>query len=527
MMVIALLLGCTETIGEGAAFTLSIDVQLAPNQTGLLSELSELELIVEYSTGSESYPLSTTEPGKSAEIVGIDPLDAETVALVGYADGEVAAFGRSTALSVSKNNLDASLVLLRTDDFAWLEVPEERAFAAAASTGDGRFWISGGSSASNVLSNETGNFTLATWWSLSLTDGLELALSEVDGLLLPDLSAESGNEGNITTPGRLGHTMTHLGDGELLIVGGGIAPDSSEASSLESYLWTPDSGEPDSAGSLKRGRAHHQSVLLPSGNVVLIGGYNYTGASGLVAFNDNFELIDSSTRTSQGLTDLLTAGSLGSGATQLQDTGAMVCGGISFSSDTQTPVDVSSGCDIIGLEGSIESSAELPVGVVYSQLTQLLDGSVLLTGGMDTPRGTSMAFNSTDTFTSSDKVFLFTGGSWSEVASMSNPRARHVARRLTDGRVLVAGGATAFQGITSFQDATALPCAELYDPLEDTWTEVGVGSCDEGSATGALPQPAWDPAVASDDDYGILLIGGVSDNRPVAAGALFVGTPDL
>jgi hypothetical protein len=52
--------------------------------------------------------------------------------------------------------------------------------------------------------------------------------------------------------------------------------------------------------------------------------------------------------------------------------------------------------------------------------------------------------------------------SWSATGSMITPRTIHTATRLSDGRVLAAGGATVGSGATG--------AAELYDPATGTWS---------------------------------------------------------
>ena len=53
-------------------------------------------------------------------------------------------------------------------------------------------------------------------------------------------------------------------------------------------------------------------------------------------------------------------------------------------------------------------------------------------------------------------------GSWTNVASLSNPRGAQTATLLPSGKVLVAGGNTSASGY--------LTSVELYDPGAHTWT---------------------------------------------------------
>ena len=527
MLLIALGMACTEPVADGEAFTLNIDVQLASNQTGLLSEVGRLDLIVEYATGDEVYTLDTTEPGRSAEVIGVDPLSAETISLVGYSGDEVVAFGRSTELTARKNRVDAAIVLLRTDAFAWLETPHDLAFGAAAGTGDGQFWISGGSDATTSRELSANNAALDTWWTLSLIDGLTLEVKEVDGVRLPHLGEEDHRQ-DVTgeTAGRLAHTMTHIGDGELLITGGSPGLLDCSTTSRQAYVWSEGDDEPAPLDKMAQERAMHRVGELPSGNIVFIGGYGFTGETGTFLFNTDIDFFDISTRSFGSNTQLLSAGPNGPGVARLGDEGVLVCGGFDYGDGSL--FEVKAGCDIIGLEGAVEATTPLPIGLVYPEMVTLSDGSILATGGIALPAGTPLANSSNDTLVATSRAFRFKDGIWSEVAGMNNARSLHTSALLPDGRVLVAAGASDFGGVIYFASPTVLPCAELYTPSTDSWAEVGVGSCDAESATGALPSGSWSPSIAVDDEYGVLLVGGVAGNGAAATGgALFVSSPDL
>ncbi|MBK7919336.1 MAG: hypothetical protein IPJ94_24340 [Chloroflexi bacterium] len=64
--------------------------------------------------------------------------------------------------------------------------------------------------------------------------------------------------------------------------------------------------------------------------------------------------------------------------------------------------------------------------------------------------------------------------SWATTGFMTQGRAGHVAARLNDGRVLVAG------------DEWGSTTAEIYDPTTGTWTATGSLNTHHGRATGSL-----------------------------------------
>lgn len=81
------------------------------------------------------------------------------------------------------------------------------------------------------------------------------------------------------------------------------------------------------------------------------------------------------------------------------------------------------------------------------------NGRVLVTGGQGT--GSS--------YLTSVEIYDPSINTWSTVAPLGTSRAGHVAARIADGRVLVAGG----------RNGTYLTSAALYDPTLDSWTSVG------------------------------------------------------
>ncbi len=68
--------------------------------------------------------------------------------------------------------------------------------------------------------------------------------------------------------------MTLLGDGRILVAGG-ARPFTSALSTAEIY--DPTSGSWSEAGSMKTRRWNHRAVLLPNGDVLVVGGCDLLG----------------------------------------------------------------------------------------------------------------------------------------------------------------------------------------------------------------------------------------------------------
>lgn len=96
----------------------------------------------------------------------------------------------------------------------------------------------------------------------------------------------------------------------------------------------------------------------------------------------------------------------------------------------------------------------------------LADSKVLVMGGAD---GSSAAL-------ARAAVYDHTTKTWTATGSLQTPRRLHTATRLSDGRVLVAGG---ISGTAQFP-APGLAAAEIYDPHDGTW-----------KTTGSMHTPRW------------------------------------
>lgn len=190
------------------------------------------------------------------------------------------------------------------------------------------------------------------------------------------------------------------------VVDGSPTPNPSPAASepLEPSPTLPVSSEPSwtVTGSLAEGRTGHTATRMPDGRVLVAGG---NGSGGPLA---SAELYDPATGT-------WTA------------TGNMI-------------------------EARANHTA-----------TQLPDGRVLVAGGVGAPTSEFFA-----NILASAELYDPSTGEWSSTGAMSEIRVGHTATLLLDGTVLVAGGGSSSDG-----DGGPLASAELYDPGSGQWTVTG------------------------------------------------------
>ncbi|HEX9736139.1 MAG TPA: kelch repeat-containing protein [Thermoanaerobaculia bacterium] len=182
---------------------------------------------------------------------------------------------------------------------------------------------------------------------------------------------------------RLGHTATLLPSGKVLVSGGW----SENQYALESEVYDPSSGVWTETGRLNAGRLFHTATLLPSGKVLVAGGLPAT----------NVELFDPESGTWTDLGDL---------------------------DRTRTS----------------------------NTATLLADGRLMVTGGT--------AIVDEITLSTLDAVDVYDPAprAWRKEPRLTTPRALHTATVLADGGVLVVGGG---------QASTTLASAEIYRPEVD------------------------------------------------------------
>jgi hypothetical protein len=193
------------------------------------------------------------------------------------------------------------------------------------------------------------------------------------------------------TSTRIGHTATLLPSGQVLLTGGfldisRVALDSAELYDAATQSFTAISARMTSL------RNQHTATLLPGGQVLIAGGSNVGNGDGL----DTAELYDPATQTFTALTARMMSPRGGHKATLLADGQVLLTGGF------------------------FDSSVHLNTAELYNPATQLFGPLA---------------------------------------ATLTTPRASHTATLLPDGAVLLTGGGTGSNGTL-----VALHSAELYGP---------------------------------------------------------------
>jgi hypothetical protein len=256
---------------------------------------------------------------------------------------------------------------------------------------------------------------------------------------------------------RSAHTATLLPSGQVLVVGGvsnGVMLDSAE-------LYDPVDGSWSVTGRLDGGRAGHTATLLPNGQVLVVGGVNYQSLDAVAVLYDPGT--GKWTRTGAPATNRFdhTATLLHTGKVLVAGGAYAGYVGIAELYDPAT--------------GTWSRAGKLKAERALHQATLLADGRVLVTGGT----------NDADEIFPVSAVELYdpVTGTWSPTSDLNTARSLHTATLLPNGSVLVAGGfgppnqipagcATTPSSTCTIFD-TPTNAAELFDPATGQWSNTG------------------------------------------------------
>jgi hypothetical protein len=243
---------------------------------------------------------------------------------------------------------------------------------------------------------------------------------------------------------RAAHTATLLPTGNVLIAGG-FAGDEQSLASAE--VFDPTQNTFVSAASMNVSRSGHTATLLPNGKVLIAGGYNGNYLS-------SAELYDPVNGTFTPTNTMRTARS-GHVAVILPNGKVLLAGGVGIgwtflrSAELYDPATNS-----FAATGDMLSERE------SHSATLLANGKVLIAGGH---RGRRPSI----TIHSSAEIYDPATGRFSATGDMTRIRHKHEGVLLADGRVLIVGGADERDGHGAYSSA------ETYDSARGTFTATG------------------------------------------------------
>lgn len=282
---------------------------------------------------------------------------------------------------------------------------------------------------------------------------------------------------------RSSHRAVLLRTGKVLVVGG---YDTSDTPLASAELYDPGTGTWAVTGSMATGRVEFAAVLLPSGRVLVVGG----GVTASRPAIDSAELYDPRAGHWTATGRMVTARSNPT-LTLLPNALVLVAGGRD-----------ASGANLVRAElynprtGTWRATGSMHAAHYLDTATLLLDGRVLIVGAA----GLSLAF-SLNAHPSQDpnaEIYDPQSGTWRIMGAMATNRGTHAAALLQDGTVLVVGGSCGGAAVPACPDVVAT--AEVFHPSTGRWTPAG-----------RLHTARLNPTATTLPDGTVLVTGGIGD----------------
>ena len=266
---------------------------------------------------------------------------------------------------------------------------------------------------------------------------------------------------------RENQTATALPDGRVLIAGGEYIVSSGfhqlEAISIASAeVFDPITGRFSPTGSMSAPRVDQTATLLRDGRVLIAGGWDGTEALA------SAELYDPTTGRFTATGSMGSARSLHTAAL-LADGRVLIVGGFDSPSSWLASAELYDPAT-----GTFSPTGAMSTTRSQDTATLLASGLVLIAGGQlpNSSTGSSIL--------SSAELYDPSSGTFKQTGSMIVARAAHAATLLTDGQVLITGGATTADG------SKFVASAELYDPQTGAFTPTGSMAVKRYGQTGTV-----------------------------------------
>jgi hypothetical protein len=245
---------------------------------------------------------------------------------------------------------------------------------------------------------------------------------------------------------RAAHTATRMDNGRVLVAGGFGVGDGEASATAE--LFDPTQGAFLPTGSMATPRYSHTATLLDDGRVLVAGGFDEHGRR-----LDSAELYDPRTGWFTP-TGRLLGPRADQTATLLDDGRVLIAGGTTIGYRFLATAELYDPA-----AGTFSATGPMRDAREAHTATLLPDGLVLIAGGHRGRHEDIVVHRSAELYDPS------TGG-FRPAGAMTEPRHKHDAVALSDGRVLLLGGDDA-------ADTESFATAEIFDPATGRFTATG------------------------------------------------------
>jgi len=285
----------------------------------------------------------------------------------------------------------------------------------------------------------------------------------------------------------IGASAVVLSDGTAIIAGG-LATSTTSSSQSAVYRRNPTTGVWTAAASMSNARTYFSMHPITSGGkevVLAAGGQAQRTLSKTADALTAAETYDPSSDTWSAI-DSMGSAHTHAGSTLLADGRVMVVGGDIFDITFFDEIAVNAVDIYDGSTAKWTSAGTLAVKRSYSAVVPLGGAKALVAGGLN------------DSTYAQDSLEYYDGTSWTKLtAKMSLAREHFTGTRLSDGRVLLAGGNTDTLGFSP----KITPNADLFDPGTDPKTGT-IGS------VALMAVPRQNHAAVALGTTGVLVAGG-------------------
>lgn len=483
--------GVLVLVGLGACSEANYVLQLDPvvplNQAELLQEGQLFRFQRDGEPGAPGWVDAGALRGGQAKGRGVGVLEGGWVGLAVQAEGaragdddlsSLVAFGEIGPFDLAREPEEVvrTVLVASTDGVGSLgSLPEAAALSAAALTSAGEVYVFGGST---ELGRDPGSDAV---YKLSALDSGAWSFTQVATLPAGVVGARA--------------ELVVVDGEELIALTGGQASYDDDFGPYfgQVLLFDPGVEEVVWSGELQWAHADHVTLRLGDQRV-LLASMNMDAADA-PDVEARVELFSAKGRESSRVSGASFGGWHAAG-TVLSDGRALLCGGSLLDASDNTQDEPVTACDFVDERGELEPGPALEQAVSMHAMATLLDGRVLLTGGVEG----SVPFGGT--VEASKRAWLWDPAQpnrWTAVGELGSARALHRMVVRQDGKVWVLGGAE--EGgleVPSFSGAPR--CAELFDPATERFEPAGV--C-HAAGTGAQL------TVASHPRQGVVVIEGV------------------